>query len=144
MRGSVRGRFVPGSRALLAAAALTTCQAASDSGAAAPVDEVQVFLRQVAATAPADVSRGKALFEEHCSSCHGPAADGTEQGPPLAHVIYEPSHHGDAAFLVAVRIGVRAHHWRFGNMEPLPQVSDEMVQEITAYVRWLQRAVGID
>ena len=122
-----------------AATAMTGCQAGADSGAAAPMDEVQVFLRQVAATAPAEVAQGKALFEQYCSACHGPAADGTEQGPPLAHKIYEPSHHADAAFVLAVRIGVRAHHWRFGDMQPVPAVTDEMVQEIIGYVRWLQR-----
>jgi mono/diheme cytochrome c family protein len=119
------------------------CQAAGDSDAAAPVDEVQVLLRQVAATAPDEVAQGKALFEQNCGVCHGPAADGTEQGPPLAHKIYEPSHHADAAFMLAVKIGVRSHHWRFGDMEPLPHVTDAMTQEITAYIRWLQSKVGI-
>ena len=96
---------------VVAAAAMTGCQAEDDSGAAAPVDKVQVFLRQVAATAPAEVDQGKALFEGYCSAYHGPAADGTEQSPPRAHKIYEPSHHADAAFVLAVKIGVRAHHW---------------------------------
>ncbi len=129
---------------VVAAAAMTGCQAGDNSGAAAPVDEVQVFLRQVAATAPAEVAQGKALFEQYCSACHGPAADGTEQGPALAHKIYEPSHHADAAFVLAVRIGVRAHHWRFGDMQPVPAVTDEMAQAIIGYVRWLQRKVGIE
>ena len=130
---------------MVAAAILTMtgCQAA-DSGAALPVDEVQVFLRQVAARAPVELAEGKELFEEYCSACHGPAADGTEQGPPLAHKIYEPSHHADAAFTLAVRIGVRAHHWRFGNMQPVPAVTEDMVGEIVRYVRWLQREVGIE
>ena len=132
--------------AILAAAAvtLTGCQAGADSGEARPADEVQVLLRQVAAIAPVEFAEGKALFEEYCSACHGPAADGTEQGPPLAHKIYEPSHHADAAFVLAVRIGVRAHHWRFGDMQPVPAVTEEMVPEIVGYVRWLQREVGID
>ncbi len=129
---------------VVAAVATAGCQAGDDSGAAAPVDEVQVFLRQVAATAPAEVAQGKALFQEYCSACHGPAADGTEQGPPLAHKIYEPSHHADAAFVLAAKIGVRAHHGRFGDMRPVPGVTDEMVQEIIGYVRWLQRKVGIE
>ena len=62
----------------------------------------------------------------------------------MAHKIYEPSHHGDAAFALAVRLGVRSHHWRFGDMQPLPDVTDAMTREITSYVRWLQREVGIE
>ena len=110
----------------------------------APADEVQVVLRGIAATSPPEVADGKALFEQNCSVCHGPAADGTTQGPPLIHIIYEPSHHGDAAFVLAARNGVRAHHWRFGDMPPLPGVSDEMVLEIVGYIRWMQRQVGIE
>ena len=110
----------------------------------APVDEVQVLLREIAATSPPEVAQGKTLFELNCSVCHGPAGDGTTQGPPLVHIIYEPNHHGDAAFLLAASNGVRAHHWRFGDMPPLPDVTAEMVQEIVGYIRWLQRQVGIE
>ena len=88
------------------------------------------------------MAQGKTLFEQNCSVCHGPAGDGTTQGPPLVHIIYEPSHHADAAFVLAARNGVRAHHWRFGDMAPLPGVTDEMVLEIVGYIRWLQREVG--
>jgi mono/diheme cytochrome c family protein len=109
----------------------------------APVDEIQVVLRELAATSPPEVAGGKALFEQNCSSCHGPAADGTTQGPPLVNIIYEPNHHGDASFVLAARNGVRAHHWRFGDMAPLPDVTEEMVLEIVGYIRWMQRQVGI-
>jgi len=129
---------------LISAAAMAACDAGSEAGAERSADEIRALLPEVAEAAPAQVTGGKTLFEQFCSVCHGPVADGTEQGPPLAHRIYEPSHHGDAAFMLAVRIGVRAHHWRFGDMEPLPQVTDDMVREILAYVRWLQRQVGID
>ena len=109
-----------------------------------PVDEVQVLLRQIAETSPPEVAQGKTLFEQNCSVCHGPAGDGTTQGPPLVHIIYEPNHHADAAFVLAARNGVRAHHWRFGDMAPLPDVTEQMVLEIVGYVRWLQRQVGIE
>ena len=112
--------------------------------APAPVDEIQVLLREIAATSPPEVAQGKTLFEQNCSVCHGPAGDGTTLGPPLVHIIYEPKHHGDAAFLLAARNGVRAHHWRFGDMPPLPAVTDQMVVEIVGYIRWLQRQVGIE
>ncbi len=112
--------------------------------APAPVDETQVLLRELAATSPPEVAQGKTLCEQNCSVCHGPAGDGTTLGPPLVHIIYEPNHHGDAAFLLAARNGVRAHHWRFGDMPPLPAVTDQMVVEIVGYIRWLQRQVGIE
>jgi hypothetical protein len=59
------------------------------------------------------------------------------------HAVYRPSHHGDEAFTLAVRRGVVAHHWRFGDMPPQPQVSDSQVVSIVGYVRWLQRDAGI-
>ncbi len=59
--------------------------------------------------------------------------------PPLVHKIYEPGHHADGAFLLAVSRGVRAHHWPFGDMPPVDGVSQEDVQKIVAYVRALQR-----
>ncbi|SPH18256.1 hypothetical protein DEA8626_01788 [Defluviimonas aquaemixtae] len=59
------------------------------------------------------------------------------------HKIYEPSHHGDAAFLVAVRNGVRQHHWDFGNMLPVEGLTDGDVKYIVRYVRELQFENGI-
>ena len=64
--------------------------------------------------------------------------------PPLVHRIYEPSHHGDMAFVLAARNGVRAHHWPFGDMPPVGQpLTDGELAAIIAYVRELQRANGI-
>ena len=145
--------FLTAGATLLLSIAGTACtqepepQAPSQSApqaAAAPVDEIQVVLREISATSPPEVAEGKTLFTENCSVCHGPAADGTTQGPPLIHIIYEPNHHADAAFVLAARNGVRAHHWRFGDMPPLPAVTDEMVVEIVGYIRWMQRQVGIE
>jgi hypothetical protein len=48
------------------------------------------------------------------------------------------------AFVLAAKQGVRAHHWRFGNMPAVEGVSDEDVLQITDYVRALQRANGIE
>ena len=92
---------------------------------------------------PAELQRGKELFQANCSACHGDAALGTRQGPPLVHRIYEPSHHADISFVLAAERGVRAHHWGFGDMPPQPQVSREEVMEIVRYVRWLQRGAGV-
>jgi mono/diheme cytochrome c family protein len=94
--------------------------------------------------ADAVVAAGAEAFAANCAVCHGPAADGTTLGPPLVHEVYEPSHHGDAAFLSAVRNGVQPHHWDFGPMPPLPGVSDEDVAAIVAWVRAQQRRAGIE
>jgi mono/diheme cytochrome c family protein len=98
----------------------------------------------VTTATPAEHQQGEELLQTHCGTCHGLRAEGTEQGPPLVHRIYEPGHHGDAAFQLAVARGVRAHHWRYGDMPAIPDVSETDVAAITAYVRWLQREAGID
>lgn len=88
---------------------------------------------------------GKAIFDENCAVCHGENASGNDgAGPPLVHIIYEPSHHGDGAFYLAAKQGVRAHHWQFGNMPPIDGVDEDDVTAIIAYVRELQRANGIN
>lgn len=103
----------------------------------------------VAVTLPDSLSAqaraGKQAFDAVCAACHGQNAAGKQGfGPPLVHPIYEPSHHGDGAFFVAAERGVRAHHWRFGNMPPQKGLTRADVTGIVAYVRELQRANGID
>ena len=93
--------------------------------------------------APAELAEGERLYERSCARCHGGRAVGTDAGPPLIHIVYEPNHHGDIAFQRAAKFGVPAHHWTFGNMPPVPEVDEAAVAKITAYVRWLQRAAGI-
>ncbi|MFT7448634.1 MAG: mono/diheme cytochrome c family protein [Glaciecola sp.] len=88
---------------------------------------------------------GKLAFDAKCAACHGANAAGQDGvAPPLVHKIYEPNHHGDASFLLAAKNGVRAHHWRFGNMPPVEGLTDGDVKMIVAYVRELQRANGIN
>lgn len=103
----------------------------------------------VAVTLPDQLSSaaefGKRAFDSVCAACHGENAAGSEGfGPPLVHKIYEPSHHGDMAFLMAAQRGVQAHHWRFGNMPPQERVTQGDVKAIITYVRELQRANGIN
>lgn len=92
---------------------------------------------------PSEHERGQALYAATCASCHGEAALGTALGPPLVHIVYEPNHHGDAAFILAAERGVRAHHWGFGDMPPQPDITREEVMEVVGYVRWLQREAGV-
>lgn len=124
----------------LAGGAIWWSQNRQDSSATgAPI--VQVVL-------PSSLSlmaeQGKTAFDANCASCHGPNGSGRDGlAPPLIHKIYEPSHHSDMSFTLAVRQGVRAHHWRFGNMAPVEGVSETSIESIIAYIRELQRVNGI-
>ncbi len=115
---------------LAAAALLTAC-----AGGGSPTADT--------ATA-ADIAAGEALFAASCAECHGPTGEGTDEGPPLVDDVYRPGHHGDGAFLAAVRRGVPEHHWDFGPMEPVAGIGDDEVDDIIAFVRTLQRQAGID
>jgi len=94
-------------------------------------------------TVPAELKTGETKFKTNCSACHGERGVGTKQGPPLVHKIYEPNHHGDAAFQRAAANGVQAHHWQFGNMPKIEGVTPADVADIVKYVRWLQKQAGI-
>lgn len=88
---------------------------------------------------------GQLGFEAKCAACHGVNAAGQDGvAPPLVHIIYEPSHHGDEAFQRAAAMGVRGHHWPFGDMPSVEGVTRGDVTMIIAYVRELQRANGIN
>ena len=105
--------------------------------AAIKVDVRVPKLDQVAALGEKD-------FNENCVACHGRNAGGSDDGPPLVHPYYRPGHHGDIAFSRAARYGVKAHHWAFGNMPPQPQVTQQQINRIVAYIRALQRENGIN
>lgn len=96
-----------------------------------------------AAAMSAKARQGEIAFNARCAVCHGANAAGTALGPALAHRIYEPGHHQDFAIRNAIRNGVAAHHWQFGDMPPVPGVSDDDVAAIICYVRAVQRDAGI-
>lgn len=130
-------KFLLGAVAAFAAAALFWMIFSSGPAPRSfSVEVAEPELSSVAAT-------GKLLFEANCAICHGIRASGTDTGPPLVHDIYNPGHHADLAFFAAVRFGVRQHHWRYGNMPPQPQASEDQVAVIVRYVRELQIANGI-
>lgn len=86
---------------------------------------------------------GAELFAANCAACHGKQAEGTDAGPPLVHRLYVPGHHSDAAFQSAVKNGVFAHHWDFGDMPAVAGVSEDEVAAIVRYVRGLQLEAGL-
>lgn len=88
---------------------------------------------------------GKTAYDAACSACHGVNGQGRKDiAPPLIHKIYEPGHHGDMAFVLAAKNGVRAHHWDFGDMPAVEGVTQAEVLNIVAYIRGLQRENGIN
>ena len=87
--------------------------------------------------------RGHDLFHAKCASGHGKNAAGSEKGPPFVHKVYQSDHHVDASFYYAVKRGVQAHHWPYGNMAPVEGVSDDEVAAIVTYVRKVQRVNGM-
>jgi len=110
-------------------------------GAAAPAPDASTII--VPTFSQAALS-GEQFFGEFCSACHGENAAGTDQGPPLIHQLYVPGHHGDAAIKSAALNGVTSHHWRFGNMPPVPGIEDAHIRWITTYLRELQVANGFN
>ena len=106
----------------------------------------QPLAHQVQVTVPelsGATASGQAVFAANCAACHGANAAGGPGGPPLVHRIYEPGHHADISFTLAVRNGVRQHHWQFGNMPPIPGIAEAQIAQVVTYVRTLQRANGI-
>lgn len=129
-------------RGLGAVALLATLPACSSTGdQPRTVEEIEAAVR--GATIPASLAGGESTFNANCAVCHGERALGTDRGPPLVHIHYEPNHHADIAFHMAVERGVRAHHWSFGDMPPIEGVDSNRVDGIVAYVRFLQREGGI-
>jgi len=91
---------------------------------------------------PQLVAEGEVLYKSTCAACHGSDLLGTAVGPPHRSVIYNPEHHGDGAFAMAVINGVKAHHFQFGDMPALPTVSREDFTRILSYIREMQRTEG--
>jgi len=92
---------------------------------------------------PFQYSLGYQKYQTMCTICHGRWGEGSKQGPPLMHPFYKPSHHGDASFYRAALSGVKAHHWKFGNMPKISGATRQDMDAIIPYVRWLQREKGV-
>ena len=136
-------------RAILRGAAGVLCWfvvvGCSENGTSARESSPPATIAQISVgkDLPTEFKDGEVKFNTFCSPCHGAQGTGSAQGPPLVHKIYEPSHHADFAFQRAAAQGVKAHHWKFGNMPKIEGVTADDVTQIIGYIRWLQRQAGI-
>lgn len=116
---------------LVALVALTACSSSEPTATTADISSDVV-------------AAGEVLYAANCAECHGADLRGTDRGPSHLSIVYEPNHHPDAAFLLAVKNGVRAHHWNFGPMLPVDGLTDEEISSITAFVRSVQAEQGFE
>jgi mono/diheme cytochrome c family protein len=90
---------------------------------------------------PADLTRGKAVYERHCQSCHGVAGYG--DGPAAGSLRVAPANfhrfgfilRSDEEVLRAIEHGVvfsPMHSW-------LGQLTDGETQDVVAYIRVLSQ-----
>lgn len=93
--------------------------------------------------APA-VPDGAAVYQQYCAECHGVDLRGTDKGPSQLSIIYEPNHHGDYAYRVAIREGTREHHWWFGDMPPVEDITDLEIEQVISYIRAEQQRLGFE
>lgn len=93
---------------------------------------------------PTPLAAGESLYMANCAECHGEDLRGTDQGPSFLSVVYEPGHHPDESFQLAVMRGVQPHHWNFGPMLPVEGLTTQEVAAIVEFVRDRQDAEGFE
>lgn len=87
---------------------------------------------------------GQEVFNGTCAECHGDNGSGTRKGPPLIHDIYNPGHHSNQSIVVAIKNGVRAHHWPYGNMPAQEKVGFTETMAVIEFIREVQQQNGIE
>lgn len=90
------------------------------------------------------VAVGAAIYEAKCAECHGSDLRGTDKGPSHLSEVYEPNHHADGAFILAIQRGSPEHHWRFGDMPRIDGLDGDDIAAVTAFVREQQRIHGFE
>ena len=87
---------------------------------------------------------GVTIYQARCASCHGSDLRGSDNGPSQLSIVYEPGHHGDDSYRSAIRNGVGQHHWTFGDMPAVPDITDEQIERVIIYIRTQQDELGFD
>lgn len=118
----------------LAVAALIAACGGDDSATSTPTTVIPL-------AADAD---GATVYAARCASCHGDDLQGTDKGPSQLSIVYEPGHHGDDAYRSAIRNGATAHHWGFGDMPAIDNITDDQVELVIAYIRGEQERRGFE
>jgi mono/diheme cytochrome c family protein len=77
---------------------------------------------------PPDLSRGKAVYERHCLSCHGTSGRG--DGPAAASLRVAPANF--QRFGSFLKSDEELHSWR-------GELTDEEMSDVLAYVRFLSQ-----
>ena len=90
------------------------------------------------------VPDGAAVYQQYCAECHGVDLRGTDKGPSQLSIVYEPNHHGDYAYRVAIREGTREHHWWFGDMPPVEGITDLEIEKVISFIRAEQQRLGFE
>lgn len=109
---------------------------ADDAPATAPAE--------AAATPIAAGADGATVYQARCASCHGDDLRGTDRGPSQLSIVYEPGHHGDNAYRSAIRNGAPQHHWGFGAMPAIADITDDQIERVIAYIRAEQERNGFE
>ena len=117
---------------VLALAGITAALAACGSDGDSRVDEL------------ATDADGATVYAARCASCHGDDLRGTDRGPSHLSIVYEPGHHDDVSYRAAIRNGVRQHHWPFGDMPPVEDITDAQIEEVIGFIRGEQRRLGFE
>jgi len=90
--------------------------------------------------------RGRSLYAEYCSLCHGTIKKGksaeTSRGPSLISSMYKSDHHSDMHFYKAVQFGTYQHHWHFGNMPAVKDITPQQTAHIISFIRVKQSAIS--
>ncbi len=92
----------------------------------------------------ASTEKGAAAYQNSCASCHGVDLRGTGKGPSQLSVVYEPNHHGDDAYRSAIANGAPQHHWEFGDMPPVQDITAAETEDVIAYIRSEQERLGFE
>ena len=92
----------------------------------------------------ASALHGREIINTQCAECHGvDGTGGSRKGPPILHSMYRDEIFPDFVFKRSVLEGKREKNWRFGPMPAMPDLSDEDVDGVIAFVREVQRATGM-
>ena len=84
------------------------------------------------------IAEGRTAYNDRCLACHGPDGAAGEMGPALGAPARRYAQGSDAQIFAAIKSGVPNTL-----MPPFPDIPDDMVWKMTAYIRGL-RGTAID